>query len=697
MSQRNQRKLTAAVMMVTLCGSVTLLVAAKPKKQQIAQMDESKRALHALNRLTFGPRPGDVEKVTAMGVDKWIELQLNPEKIDDSAAIARLQNFRTLQMEPRQLVQEFPPPQVIKAVANGRLRMPSDPAERAIYQSRVDAYKQREQKKAAAGDAGANVDDNAAVANDPNMTPEQRQQRAVQQEARMYAELDAEELTQKPPTDRFNAIVRMSPEDRRTMVQSMGPDVRNRLMDGMTPEQREQVQAMANPQGVIVNELVQGKLLRAIYSERQLDEVMTDFWFNHFNVFVQKNADRFLTTAYERDAIRPHALGKFKDLLMATATHPAMMVYLDNFQSIGPHSQAATGGGNGRFAQNRNNNRRQQRGFFGRVFGGGDDNMPRNNRGKQPQQQQQKRGLNENYARELMELHTLGVDGGYTQADVTEVAKVFTGWTVKQPQLGGNFEFNEKLHEPGEKKVLGKKIKENGQNEGKQVLAMLAGSPATAHFISKKLAMRFVSDNPPQALVDDMASTFLKTDGDIKEVLRTMFHSPEFWAPEAYRAKVKTPLEFVVSAVRVTGTNVDNAQPLAQQLQKMGMPLYAMQPPTGYKMTADAWVNSAALLNRMNFGLALASGRMRGLGVTKDAILRDAPVPQDPDSAVNAISNALLSGDISQQTRSTILKQLEDPSLNPARANMGANTQIRDADLGVIAGLVLGSPEFQRR
>lgn len=684
-----RKKLILVVALVAACGSVAVVAASKPKKAPIAQMDESKRAMHALNRLTFGPRPGDVEKVTTMGVDKWIELQLNPEKIDDSALQARLQNFRTLNMDARSLVQEFPPPQAIKAVADGRRRLPSDPAERAIYQSRIDAYKQKQQKKADAGDSTANVDDSAAQ-NEPNMTPEQRQQRATQQEARMYAELDADAMADKPASDRFNAIVRMSPEDRRTMVQSMGPEERQKLMDGMSPEQREQLQAMANPQSVVINELVQGKLIRAIYGERQLDEVMTDFWFNHFNVYVQKNADRFLTTSYERDAIRPHALGKFKDILMATATDPAMMVYLDNIQSIGPHSQAAEGGGRG-------GQRRQQRGLFGGIFGGGGNNNRNQNNQQAKGQQKQKRGLNENYARELMELHTLGVDGGYTQADVTEVAKVFTGWTVKQPQQGGNFQFDERLHEPGDKKVLGVKIKENGQNEGKKVLEMLASSPATAHFISKKLAIRFVSDDPPPALVNDMATTFLKTDGDIKQVLRTMFKSQEFWAPEAYRAKVKTPLEFVVSAVRVTNATVDNAQPLAAQLQKMGMPLYAVQPPTGYKMTADAWVNSAALLNRMNFGLALASGKMRGLGVNKEDFLQGSTAPTDPGSAVLAVSNALLSGDISQQTRDTILKQLADPALNPSGNNMGNNARLRDADLGVIAGLMLGSPEFQRR
>jgi uncharacterized protein (DUF1800 family) len=311
-----------------------------------------------------------------------------------------------------------------------------------------------------------------------------------------------------------------------------------------------------------------------------------------------------------------------------------------------------------------------------------------------------KRGLNENYARELMELHTLGVDGGYTQQDIIEVAKVFTGWTIKQPQLGGDFEFNEKLHEPGTKTVLGQKIKEDGQNEGKKVLEMLAKNPSTAKFVSRKLAMRFVSDNPPPALVDRMAATFLKSDGDIKEVLRTLFKSPEFWAPDAYRAKVKTPLEFVVSAVRVTGADVNNAMPLAQALQRLGMPLYGMQPPTGYSMKADAWVNSAALLNRMNFALGLGAGRLPGINVNNDALLRGSSQPADSDAAIGMLVNSLLSGDISQRTRDTIRQQLNDPSLlQQAGNNMPAANAApaHPRDVAVIAGLMLGSPEFQRR
>jgi uncharacterized protein (DUF1800 family) len=692
------------------CGSASLLLA-KSKKKESAQMDDSKRALHALNRLTFGPRPGDIEKVNAIGVDKWIDQQLSPEKIDDSALLARLEPFRTLQMDARTMVENFPPPQALKAVADGRLRMPSDPNKRAVYEAQLEAYKARQQKKTQDdGKPGAADGDTDGNMNDKEMTPEAMERRAQRQEDRMYAELQADSLLQKSPEDRFKTIMNMPAEERRMTVQALRPEEREKLAEGLTFEQREQLQAMANPQGVISNELVQSKLLRAIYSERQLDEVMTDFWFNHFNVFVQKGADRFLTTGYERDAIRPHALGKFKDLLMATATNPAMLFYLDNFQSVGPNSQAGQNGGRGGRGNNRFNKKDQRRAERMRRLGIGqgpfergqrpqqgtnrnaDDNQMANGAAPPPQP---KRGLNENYARELMELHTLGVDGGYTQKDIIEVAKVFSGWTIKQPQLGGSYEFNERLHEPGDKTVLGKRIKEKGEKEGKEVLEMLAKHPSTARFISRKLAMRFVSDNPPQELVDRMAATYLNSDGNIKEVLRTLFKSPEFWAPEAYRAKVKTPLEFVVSAVRVTGTDVNNAQPLAQALQRLGMPLYGMQPPTGYSMKADAWVNSAALLNRMNFALGLAGGKLRGLTVNKDRVLGNSPPPEDPDSAVAVISNALLAGDISRETHDTIRKQLDDPALNPR--NPKDATRARDAQMGIIAGLVLGSPEFQRR
>jgi uncharacterized protein (DUF1800 family) len=278
-----------------------------------------------------------------------------------------------------------------------------------------------------------------------------------------------------------------------------------------------------------------------------------------------------------------------------------------------------------------------------------------------------------------MELHTLGVDGGYTQKDVTEVAKVFTGWTIDKPQQGGDYVFREQLHEPGTKNVLGKKIHEKGESEGRQVLHMLATHPSTAHFISKKLAMRFVSDDPPKALVDRMAATFLKTKGDIREVLRTLFKSPEFWAPDAYRAKVKTPLEFVVSALRTTGAEVTDSQQLIQSLQKMGMPLYGMQPPTGYSMKAETWVNSSALIDRMNFSLALAAGRMKGVAVDPQRALGPEAMAA-PSAELDRLTQALLAGDISPKTKETVEQEM-GTTPNPA----------------VIAGLLLGSPEFQRR
>src|SRR5215470_4542162 len=374
-------------------------------------------------------------------------------------------------------------------------------------------------------------------------------------------------------------------------------------MEGMNSKQKETLKALNNPQQVVGDELMQAKLLRAIYSERQLDEVMTDFWFNHFNVYLGKGADRYLVTSYERDVIRAHALGKFEDLLVATAKSPAMLFYLDNWLSVGPDSDVARGVRKNPFP-------RRRRGRFPPP-------PPRQTQAKG----KRKNGLNENYGRELMELHTLGVNGGYTQNDVTEVARVLTGWTIDQPQKGGAFKFEERMHEPGTKFVLGHKIKEHGEKEGMEVLHLLAHHPSTAHFICTKLATRFVSDDPPPALVDEMSQTFLKKDGEIHEVLKTMFNSPEFWRADLYRAKLKTPLEFMVSAVRATGADVTDATPLARQLNTMGMPLYGMQPPTGYSMKSEAWVNSSALLGRMNFSVALMAGRIKGVKVDGDRLV----------------------------------------------------------------------------
>ena len=656
------------------------------------QMEGDKRIVHALNRFTFGVRPSDVERVRSEGLDKWFDEQLHPEKIDDGALESRLSPFRTLKMSTKEMVENFPPPQVLKAIENGRMSMPHDPAKKAVYESRMAAYQQRQQNKedkAAAGNiSSVNPENSAAKAqpaavtqtdagpkdmppemnsgNETGTTVEQRKQQKIREDA-MYADLDTDRLLKLPPDDRYNAILKMPVNERLDLAKTYKGPRAMQLVDDMKPEQRETVEAIVQPQAVL-GELAEAKLLRAIYSNRQLDEVMTDFWFNHFNVFIGKGPDRYMVSAYERDVIRPHALGKFKDILEATAKSPAMLFYLDNWQSVGPNSELALYGPQ-RLAG--------RRGRFAR---------PR------PQAKNRPSGLNENYAREIMELHTLGVDGGYTQKDVTELAKVLTGWTIEKPQLGGGFKFNERAHEPGPKYVLGHKIGEHGEKEGEEMLDVLAHHPSTARFISRKLAMRFVSDNPPQALVDRMADTFLKKDGDIREVLRTMFHSPEFWAADAYRAKMKTPFEFVVSAARVSGADIQNTLPLVGTLNRMGMPLYAMQPPTGYSMKAEAWVNSSALLNRMNFALQLASGKLPGTSLDPQALI-PGPAPADSQAALAALEQSILAGDVSSQTHAVMQRQLGDPQISQRKLD--------DADkqpnYGAIAGLIMGSPEFQRR
>jgi uncharacterized protein (DUF1800 family) len=657
-------------------------------------MEDDKRIVHALNRFTFGVRPGDVERVRAVGLDKWFDEQLHPEKIDDSAVEARLAPFRTLKMSTKEMVENFPPPQVLKAIENGRMSMPSDPGKRAVYESRMAAYQQRQQNKEDKGGAGANAGLNnldqpvpdmkpateskttagpknspaemRLDPNDPPLTAEQRKQQKQREDA-MYADLDSDLLLQMPPEARYKAILKMSAEERLDLAKTYKGPRAMQLVDGMKPEQRETVEAIVQPQAVL-GELAEAKLLRAIYSDRQLEEVMSDFWFNHFNVFIGKGPDRYMINAYERDVIRPHAMGKFKDILAATAKSPAMLFYLDNWQSVGPDSELAVYGPQRRGAR---------RGRFAR---------PR------PQAKNRPSGLNENYAREIMELHTLGVDGGYTQKDVTELAKVLTGWSIEQPQLGGSFRFNERAHEPGAKYILGHKIGEHGEKEGEEMLDILAHHPATAKFISRKLAMRFVSDNPPQSLVDRMAETFMKKDGDTREVLRTLFHSPEFWAADAYRAKLKTPFEFVASAARVSGADIQNALPLVATLNRMGMPLYAMQPPTGYSMKAEAWVNSSALLNRMNFALQLGSGKLPGTSLDPQVLIHG-PAPEDSVAALSALEQSILAGDVSAQTHAVMQKQLNDPQISQRKLD----DMDKKPNYGAIAGLIMGSPEFQRR
>ncbi len=645
------------------------------------KLSDRQRALHAINRLTFGARPGDVDRVLATGLDTWIEQQLQPESIDDSPLLTRLAAYRTLKMSTSQLVEAFPPQQIIRAISDGRRPIPDlDGIGRKIYEVQLARIEQDKKKQAAQVNASA-----ASPAVVPSKEEEDAAHKKLQDEARQIADT----LLNLPRSNRLQTLFANSAEKLISFPNLLRDDQRGRLTTDFNPEERESFYALNGPTGVVTSELQQAKVLRATFSDRQLQEVMADFWFNHFNIFLNKDADQYYTTSYERDVIRAHALGKFKDLLVATATSPAMLFYLDNASSVGPNSGAGIG------------------------------RPPNKKANALPPKPQQHPGLNENYGRELMELHTLGVDGGYSQADVTEAARVFTGWTIDHPEWGGGFVFDPSRHEPGDKHLLGTTIPESGQAEGMQLLDLLAHHPSTAKFICTKLAQRFISDDPSPRLVADLAQTFTDTDGDIRGVLRTLFKSKEFWSAPSYRAKVKTPLEFVVSALRASGAQVENPNVGVQTLQRMGMPLYGMQPPTGYSMKAAAWFNPDALVDRLNFSIALSTGKLGGIKVDperlfilsvlagpktasaeaspplKHAIQRKsedaAAVPDGMQTALGLMEQALLAGDVSQQTKTTLHDQLQDAKLAGQLLDNPANS------LGVITGLLLGSPEFQRR
>ena len=621
------------------------------------KLNEEQRALHALNRLTFGPRPGDLQKVMDTNANDWIEQQLHPEEIADSVLDGKLGPLRTLRMSTRDLVRTFPNKNLVKAAAEGKIPLPTDPLIRSIYEVQISILAERQKQDQAARD-GKTLDADIKAKMDK------------QNQDAVAAQSDGILALQKEK--RMEAILALPPDQRRLFVTNIRGAQRERLLAELPPDQREAFLAMTGQVNVVVSELQQAKLLRALYSERQLQEVMTDFWFNHFNVYLNKEADQYLVTAYERDVIRTHALGKFKDLLLATAQSPAMLFYLDNWLSVGPKSPVAVAA----LVANK--------GKPGKA-------IP---------------GLNENYGRELMELHTLSVNGGYTQHDVTELARVLTGWTIQPLEQGATFQFDPKKHDPGDKVVLGQTIPENGVNEGLQVLDMLAHHPNTAKFIARKLAMRFVADNPPPALVDRLAQKFLSTDGDMREVLRTLFKSPEFWSAKAYHAKVKTPFEFVISSLRATGTDLNNPGPLLGILNKMGMPLYLMQPPTGYSMAESTWMNSEALIDRMNYALALSNGQVGGTNFDAGRLLalgtltsRGFPRPHSSDSdnergqetALLLLENALLNGEISATTQKAIRRQLDDPQVAAHALDDPKRT------LNTMTALVIGSPEFQHR
>ena len=709
------RVLVAGVLCVVLVEQPMAATAAGPKTAQPIQGQE--RVLHVLNRFTFGARPEDAAAVQAMGVRRWFERQLNPARIDDSALDARLAMFPAMRMQQAELMERYPSPQVLRQTIAKNLPLPADPVEHAIYTDQIALYKARKAKQAAANQEGgqeggrgegsmARVAGSAALPGD-GVDPSTPAMAAHEQQ--LYSGLDAVRIINLAPEARMQRILAMSPEELMSFRNSLNGGEMAAMAEGLTPVQRETLAALQGSPRMIDAELLESRMLRDIYSERQLEAVMTDFWLNHFNVYSRKNQDEpCLLPAYERDVIRPRALGKFEDLLVATAQSPAMLMYLDNWQSLGPDSVAA-----------------------------------QNAQGKKGKD----RGLNENYARELMELHTLGVQcevsqdhpvsalekacgRGYTQQDVTQVAKVLTGWTVDQPYRSGTYRFEERRHEPGTKTVLGKKISENGEAEGLQVLHMLATSPATAKFISTKLAVRFVSDTPPPALVDRMTKAFLSSHGDIKIVLRTMFDSPEFWSPEVYRAKVKTPEEFVVSAARASGAEVMNAAGLVQSLNRLGMPFYGMQTPNGYSWRADSWVNTGDLVSRMNFALSLSSNRLPGVVTDWSGAMgrgtvggKAAGFPSgSADAGVTAkersLELVLLGQAASEQTRSTVLQQADDQAMQQQavksfsiRSNdaepmaqvlhvVGPKQPVKpplDRESATMAGLLLGSPEFQRR
>jgi uncharacterized protein (DUF1800 family) len=619
------------------------------------KLTEEQKIAHVLNRLGFGARPGDIEKVKAIGLQKYIDQQLSPSAINDSVAEAKVKNLEVFGMTTAEVFEKYPNPGALIRALEGPQNNNQQPK--------------------------ANED----------MTEKERQDR--QQKLReYYTKYDLRPANQMLP------------------------------------------------------QIVSNRVLRAVYSERQLQEVMVDFWQNHFNVFSGKAAVRWYIPSYERDVLRKNALGNFKDLVVGTAQHPAMLFYLDNFESVSPNAQPAGNnrGGNGR--------RLQQILRRGGILGG-ENQMPQRPQQQRPpqqqqQQQQRQRGINENYARELMELHTLGVDGGYTQKDIVEVAKAFTGWTIADARgyrraaareitgmenrqverlqriagvpddlESGQFYFNPRWHDSSAKTVLGQKVDEGGVKDGLKVIEILVKHPSTAKYIAKKLAVKFVSDNPSEGLVKRVAEAFTKSDGDIKTTLRAIFTDKEFFAAENYRAKIKTPFELAVSSIRALGADTQAGPAMLAMLNKLGEVPYGYQAPTGYPDMAEDWVNTGALLERLNFAIAIASNRIPGTRVD----LRGFD-PKDRTKLLDHAIGNLLGGEVSPTTRATLQKQIEQPLPEVKAGNVvddaadvqnmrgagqqgarGGGPQARllapsgNAEIFKVVSLVLGTPEFQRQ
>jgi uncharacterized protein (DUF1800 family) len=629
-----------------------------------SRISADQRYLLVLERFTNGPRPGDMGRIRALGLNGWFQLQLNPAKIDDSALAARLAGYPAMNLPLGKLMELYPTNQMIRQSLNGRGSMPSGDAARAIYADQQAQYKIRQQQKKNGGD------------HSPGMSAEG-----------VSLQQSPEQILALTPEKRFKALCRLTLPQLRQLRQSMSQDQRQQLTAGMTPEQVEAIAAFNGPHNVVQAEDVQVKLLRDVYSERQFQEVMVDFWLNHFNVYMNKSQQApYYIAAYERTAIRPYALGRFQDLLLATAMSPAMLNYLDNSESVGPHSEYATG--------------------MARAF-------------RKQRQANKDTGLNENYAREVMELHTVGVNGGYTQHDVTDLAKVFTGWTVGHSvydDVPSVAQYDPLKHEPGAKSVLGHTIKDGGEKEGVDALKMLAASPQCARFISTKLAVRFVSDTPPPAMVDRMAQTYLETHGEIRQVILTMINSPEFFTAATYRTKLKTPQDFVVSAVRAAGSEVNSTAGVQEAIADLGMPVYGMQTPNGYSMKAEAWNSTSQLVSRMNFAMALATNRIAGLRTNPDGLLGGDAMSMTPEDKTASLEKVLLHDAVSARTQKLILGQvmvardqqvaeLQEVSTisnkkDPLRGGSGrfeAGMDDQDPQAALAMGLILGSPEFQRR
>jgi uncharacterized protein (DUF1800 family) len=584
-------------------------------RPDVRELPADQQIIQALNRLTFGAKPGDLLKVRAIGLDKWIDQQLHPGNVRDDAMNSFVASYSALNDNQNDLLKQY--------------------------------------------------------------AEQQRERREVKR-------------------DRTDTTKAMSADEVAMMRQ---------------PRQQ------ANSRRQVVTQLQSSRVARAVASERQLQEVMTDFWENHFSIYAAKGApEPYYLVDFDQNVIRPHALGKFRDLLEAVSRSPAMLFYLDNARSMADSTRPTLAvGGRGEAS----GSRLGIRGAMGAMRGA--QQMQR----QQQQQQRRRQGLNENYGRELLELHTLGVDGGYTQQDVINVARAFTGWTIKPPAQGGGFIFRPQVHDAGEKMVLGHKLAAGrGMEDAEDVLDILAKSPATAHFISFKLARRFVSDSPSKALVEHAAQVYLRTDGDIREVLRAIFTSPEFFSQQAFRSKVKSPFEVVVSAMRALNAAPDSTPRTAQVIAYLGQPIFGHQAPNGWPETGESWMNTGAILNRINFGMAAAAGRLPGADLRALPAL-DTIGSAPRDKQVDAVVATILNGMISPDSRAVLLSGehpmlangttgIRDMSPSDTSASMGsgrppevaakrAALQARGfgnlpqlTGVAQIVGLALGSPEFQR-